>query len=320
VSKRNRVRQPDREVHGVLLVDKPRGPTSHDIVALARRALCTSAVGHTGTLDPMATGLLVLVIGEATKLANYLSADDKEYEASLTLGSETDTLDAEGKKVKSVPVPEGLSIEPVEAAASRFRGAFKQIPPAVSAIKQSGVPMYIKARRGEAVAVMERDVIVHELRIVAVCDRRIDFFVRCSKGFYVRALARDLAKELGTVGHLSSLRRTSSGQFHLNQAVGIAELERAVTDEADRDSLAKHLLTLSDACSVIPRLVLTSEGCQDAQNGRPISLSKVLSGETSENQTGPIALFDNHHQLVAIARIEGASLKVERGFRRFAVT
>jgi tRNA pseudouridine55 synthase len=268
----------------------------------------------------MATGLLVLVIGEATKLAHYLSADDKEYEASITLGSETDTLDAEGREVKSAPVPAWLSVESVEAVASRFRGAFKQIPPAVSAIKQSGVPMYVKARRGEAVAVTERDVIVHELRLVAVREQRIDLIVRCSKGFYVRALARDLAYELGTAGHLSALRRTSSGQFRLNQAVGIAELDRAVTDEAARDALANQLLTLSDACSAITRIVLTPDGCKDAQNGRAISLSKVLSGDAPQSQTGPIALLDGDHQLVAIARFDGPSLKVERGFRRVTNT
>lgn len=316
MSNRNRVRQPDRELHGVLLVDKPRGPTSHDIVGFARRALGTSAVGHTGTLDPMATGLLVLVIGEATKLAQYLSADNKEYTASITLGSETDTLDAEGREIESAAVPEGLSIEVVERAASRFRGAFKQKPPAVSAIKQSGERMYKKARRGEAVEATERDVIVHELRVIAVRERETDLIVRCSKGFYVRALARDLAYELGTAGHLSALRRIRAGQFHLDQAVSIVELERAVADEAARDALASRLLPLSDACSSMTRLQLTTDGCKDAKNGRPILLSKVQSGEVTEELAGPIALLNGENELVAIGRIVDKTLRVERGFRQ----
>jgi tRNA pseudouridine55 synthase len=310
----------EHPVHGVLVVDKPKGPTSHDIVMLARRALRTSAVGHTGTLDPMATGLLVLTVGEATKLTPYLSADDKEYFASITLGCETDTLDAEGKEVKRLPVPARLTRDDVERAARAFRGPFKQKPPAVSAIKQAGVRMYAKARRGEAVDVPQRDVVVHELTVGEVKEGRIELIVRCSKGFYVRALARDLAYALGTVGHLSALRRTRSGQFDLDYAVGVAELEAAIGDRSVRQAITERLKSLTQACTGMPRLILSSGGRENAVNGRQIPLSEVISGEVSAGFTGPIALLDSGDELVAIARLKEVNLRVERGFRRVRMT
>jgi tRNA pseudouridine55 synthase len=302
-------------IHGVLLVDKPRGPTSHDVVALARRALRNRSIGHAGTLDPMATGLLVLAVGEGTKLLNYLSGDTKQYVASIRLGSETDSLDADGNEIKTGPLLDIVSLESVQETANVFIGPIMQIPPALSAIKVGGERLYAKARRGESVDIPERAVVVHELSIVNVCASQIDFSVTCSKGFYVRSLARDLARALGTVGHLSALRRTRSGQFRLDGAVSSEWVQRAITDSVARDSLISQIVSLSDACSGLTKLMLTPEGCRDAFHGRPISPSRVCGGQFPNRPTGPIALVDANQQLLAIASFTGSILKIDRGLR-----
>ena len=215
-----------RGPHGLLLVDKPRGITSHGAVSLARRALGTRTIGHGGTLDPMATGLLVFGVGEGTKLLAMLGGQDKTYRAALKLGQSTHTWDADSDVVAEASVPL-LALSDIEQAARRFVGTYMQRAPAVSAIKRGGEALYKKVRRGEHVEAPLREVTVRELRIESYDDGVIHLWVRCAKGFYVRSLGQELAAALGTLGHLCALRREQSGDFSVDDAVAPEVLEAA---------------------------------------------------------------------------------------------
>jgi len=218
------------ELDGVLLVDKASGMTSHDVVAIVRRTLGFKKVGHCGTLDPLATGLLIIVLGRGTKIQDLLMAEDKEYVGTMTLGATTDSQDADGRIVESKPVPE-LTREQIDAAFQKFHGDFYQMPPMVSAIKKEGVPLYKLARQGKTVEREPRfvHVFAHEINEVRLPE--IDFRVVCSKGFYVRTYAHDIGAELGCGAHLKALRRTKSGRFDLQRSVTVEELKTKERDE-----------------------------------------------------------------------------------------
>jgi tRNA pseudouridine55 synthase len=311
-----RRRRRNADVHGVLAVDKPRGPTSHDVVARVRKALGTRAVGHAGTLDPMATGVLVVAVGEGTKLVRWLTADDKVYRATVALGAETDTLDADGEVVERAPVPPELDRGRAAAVAARFVGTQRQRPPAFSAIKVDGRALHERARRGEEVEVPEREVTVRRLEILAVerdaDGARVELEVEAAKGFYVRSLGRDLARALGTRGHLTALRRLRSGAFGLEGAVSGALLERAAAgDEPAKAELRASLRPLAAACEGMPRVTLDARGVEDARHGRPIRASAVALEEGAE----PVALLDPEGRLVAVGKRERGRLRVVRGVR-----
>ena len=191
-------------IGGLLRVDKAKGPSSHRVVAVARKALGTRDVGHAGTLAPAASGVLVLGVAEGLKLLRYVVLDDKRYRTTIALGAETSTLDAEGEVTAVRPVPEGLDLARARAAAERFIGVIEQRVPDISAIKQGGERLYKKARRGEEVDAPVRSVVVHGISIIEAAGDRIELEVSCGKGFYVRSLARDLARALDTVGHVGS--------------------------------------------------------------------------------------------------------------------
>jgi tRNA pseudouridine55 synthase len=226
------------ETDGVLLVDKARGMTSHDVVAMVRRALGTKKVGHCGTLDPLATGLLLITIGRGTKIQDLLMSEDKEYVGTLRLGEVTDSQDAEGEVIERHPVPE-FSREQIEEAFANFKGDFYQLPPMVSAIKKDGVPLYKLARQGKQVEREPRFVRVYAHQVQAIRLPEIDFLVVCSKGFYVRTYANDIGRQLGCGAHLQALRRTKSGRFSVNEAVSIEELRIL-----PRERLVDHILSL----------------------------------------------------------------------------
>ncbi len=225
---------------GVLLIDKAEEMTSHDVVAIARRALDTKKIGHCGTLDPMATGLLMLVIGRATKIQDLLMSEDKQYVGTLTLGSTTSTQDRQGDTLETKEVPE-LTQAQVEAAFGKFTGEFEQIPPMVSAIKKDGVPLYKLARKGIEIVREPRKVHITEFHVTRVALPEVDFTVNCSKGFYVRTYAHDIGAELGCGAHLSALRRTRSGKFTLDRAVPVADLKTT-----PREELLKSLISLAE--------------------------------------------------------------------------
>jgi tRNA pseudouridine55 synthase len=304
-------------VHGILVVDKPQGPTSHDVVAVARRALGLRGVGHAGTLDPMATGVLVLAVGEATKLVSHLTAEAKEYTAEVTLGTATDTLDAMGSPVAEAPLPPDLSEARVLEALARFRGALAQRAPAVSAIKQGGRRLHERVRRGEVVEAPVRQVEVHALELLAWTPPTLTLRVACSKGFYVRSLARDLAEALGTVGHLSMLRRTRSGAFDLDQAVGFEVLRATARgDAAARERLRGAVHPLAEACRALPGVALSTEGADDASHGRPVHVGGCASGALPEVPEGQVlVLWSPSERPLALAVRQGDRLRVVRGFR-----
>ncbi len=225
---------------GVLLIDKAPDMTSHDVVAIARRALGTKKIGHCGTLDPMATGLLMLVIGRATKIQDLLMSEDKEYVGTLTLGAVTSTQDRQGEVLESKPVPAFSDVE-IRHAFDAYKGEFEQMPPMVSAIKKDGVPLYKLARKGQEVERALRPVRVTGYQVTRIELPEVDFIVNCSKGFYVRTYAHDIGAKLGCGGHLSALRRTRSGKFTLERAVTVADLKTA-----PREDLLKAMVTLAE--------------------------------------------------------------------------
>ena len=233
-------RQQDAEIDGVLLMDKQPDMTSHDVVAVARRALGTKKIGHCGTLDPMATGLLILVIGRGTKMQDLLMAEEKEYEGTLRLGSSTSTQDSSGEVLEAKPVPD-LTPEQIEAAFAQFHGDFHQMPPMVSAIKIGGVPLYKLARKGEVVERQPRLVTVfhHQVKGIALPD--VEFRVVCSKGFYVRTYCHDIGAALGCGGHMAGLRRTRSGKFTVAGNLTFDELKTL-----PREQILARVLSLRD--------------------------------------------------------------------------
>ncbi|MDQ2824979.1 MAG: tRNA pseudouridine(55) synthase TruB [Verrucomicrobiota bacterium] len=214
--------------------------TSHDVVAVLRRALNIKKVGHCGTLDPIATGLLLLTIGRGTKIQDLLMSEDKHYTGTLTLGTSTSTQDRQGEIVETRPVP-SLSEDEVRAAFEKFRGDFYQMPPMVSAKKQGGVPLYKLARQGKVVEREPRLVHVYHYSVDRIVLPDIDFSVVCSKGFYVRTYAHDIGETLGCGAHLKSLRRTKSGRFNVDHAMGVAEIKTA-----PREEILKRILSLPE--------------------------------------------------------------------------
>src|SRR4051812_15752684 len=214
--------------------------TSHDVVALVRRRLEIKKVGHCGTLDPIATGLLLLTLGRGTKIQDLLMSEDKEYVGTLTLGVSTDTQDREGQVVETKPVP-ALAEDQLRAAFDKYRGDFYQMPPMVSAIKQGGVPLYKLARQGKVVEREPRLVHVYRYSIDKIAVPDIDFTVVCSKGFYVRTYAHDIGETLGCGGHLKNLRRTKSGRFDVANAISVDEIRTA-----ERERVLGAILSLPE--------------------------------------------------------------------------
>ena len=208
---------------GILLIDKPAGPTSHDIVDIIRNSYRIKKVGHCGTLDPAATGLLIIVLGKATKLSEKLMSDDKVYVGSMKLGETTNTFDAEGQVESTQPVPD-LSIETLQKEANKFLGDQMQIPPMVSAIKINGTPLYKLARKGQTVDRKERFIHLYKFLISEYETPVVWFKVACTKGTYIRTLAHDFGQKIGCGGHLSGLRRTISGTFKVSNATSLEEL------------------------------------------------------------------------------------------------
>lgn len=227
---------------GVLLVDKDPGFTSHNAVALCRRILGTKKVGHCGTLDPMATGMLIVVIGKATKMQDMLMCEDKVYTATMKLGIETNSQDADGEVVAEKSTA-GITQADIEAAFAHYHGEFDQVPPMYSAIKINGVPCYKLARKGQEVERKARHVRVIEYNITRVDldAAEVDFTVHCSKGFYVRTYAHDIGQYLGCGAHLTALRRIRSGAFDISQAIDVPTLKAS-----SREELMERLLPVEE--------------------------------------------------------------------------
>jgi tRNA pseudouridine55 synthase len=248
-------------VSGLVVVDKPGGLTSHDVVARVRRLAGTRKVGHAGTLDPMATGVLLVGVNRATRLLGHLMLTEKAYDATIRLGETTTTDDAEGQVVETRPV-DALTEAVVRSTAAGFVGDIEQVPTAVSAIKVDGKRAYQRVREGEEVELAARPVVVHDLTVHAVRLPDVEVSVRCSSGTYVRAIARDLGRELGVGGHLTALRRTAVGPFDLAEA-------RTLDQLAD-DLTVVPLAQVARRC--FPSLDLTPEQAGDVRVGRALDV------------------------------------------------
>jgi tRNA pseudouridine55 synthase len=273
-------------MNGVLVVDKPKGITSFDVVREVRRALNVKKVGHTGTLDPMATGVLPICIGDGTKIAQFITEATKAYDATVKFGATTDTLDAEGKVLERRPVPT-LTRELLESALAKFRGPIQQVPPMYSAIKIGGKRLYELARAGEEVERAARDVTVFELTLRDFSADELQLSVTCSKGFFVRTLAADLGEALGCGAHLCALRRTQSGPFSLSQAIPLADVV------AQGPAVASRLVGLSDSLKDVPAHQLTEAEASRARHGGVVEVAAGL--------TGTLRVFEPNGTLLAIA-------------------
>ena len=232
---------PPKEMEGVLLVDKPKGLTSHDVVYHLRRKLQIKKIGHAGTLDPMATGVLVMLIGKATRISQYLMSVDKVYEGEATLGVVTDSQDAEGEVMSTQPVPE-LTEARVREVMKGFLGDQYQTPPMHSAIKIGGVPLYKLARKGEEVEREPRFIRIAAFNLLSFATPKITFDLHCTKGTYVRTVASDLGQKLGCGAHLSALRRTGSGKFTIGQCLPLEQIEALSLPE-----IQKRLIPIYEA-------------------------------------------------------------------------
>jgi len=293
-------------MNGIVVVDKPAGCTSHDVVQRVRKALRQRSVGHTGTLDPLATGVLVVAIGEGTKLVSHLQPDDKRYEVTIALGTETDSLDADGEVTETAEVPL-LDRAMVEQALRGFVGRHSQEAPKLSAIKLGGTPLHRRVRRGEDVEAPAREVDLYEATLEEVTQDLLRLRLHCGKGFYVRSLARDLSRALGTRGHVQRLRRTASGAFSIDDAIP--------GDEMSAEAIAERLISLERACAGLVRVDLTEEGVAHARHGRPIEPGVVV-GEAWRQASADesLALFAPDGVAVGLGRRVDDGIRVVRGF------
>lgn len=256
----------DTPVNGVLLIDKPAGPSSNAVLQRAKRLLGAARAGHTGTLDPLASGLLVIALGEATKFSGGMLDADKSYRAQLRLGERTETGDAEGTVVSRTEV--NVTRNELLAAFDRYRGEIEQLPPPFAAIKYRGQPLYAYARRGEHVPRTARRVAIRRLELERFEGNTVGFFVECSKGTYIRALAEDIGADLGCGAHLAALQRTSVGPFTLRQATTLEALE-AISPAERRE----RLLPLEALLQSWPRLTLQAPLAARFRQGQAVSVA-----------------------------------------------
>lgn len=288
---------PRRAVDGVLLLDKPLGLSSNQALQRARGLFDARKAGHAGTLDPAATGLLVICLGEATKLAAVGLDEDKTYEASIELGSATDTGDAQGRVIARQPF--GGTDADIEAALARHRGDITQVPPMVSALKRDGKPLYEYARAGVEVARQARPVTIHELVLLGREGDRLRVRVRCSKGTYIRVLAEQIGAALGTCAHLSALRRTAAGALRVADAVTLEALEGCPPGRRAEYLMAPEILVQSMPC--VP-LTAAEEGA--VRQGRPLSRPGFADG--------PVRLHGPAGRLLALAEARDGVLQPRR--------
>jgi len=264
-------------LNGVLVIDKPKGWTSHDVVAWTRKALRIRKAGHGGTLDPLATGVLPLYLGEGTKLVPFNLDGTKDYVATMKLGQETDTLDADGK-ITAEKKGFICTRETVEGALALFRGKIRQRPPLYSAVKQKGIPLYQRARSGETPEVAERETVIHALGLKEFSPPLVTLEVTCGRGAYIRSLCADLGRVLGCGAHVVELRRTRSGRFTLDQAVTLEEASRRV----EQGKVEEKILPLRESVDLTGEIQLEEKAAVRVRQGQPLRLSD-LQGREAEN-------------------------------------
>ena len=281
-------------MNGVVVVDKPGGLTSHDVVSRARRIFQERSIGHLGTLDPMATGVLPLVIGRMTRLAQFYTASDKEYKGEIRLGFATTTYDAEGETVGPVCDPH-IAMEEIERAAAGFRGEIEQTPPPFSAKKSGGIPAYKLARKQREVKLAPVKVRVYDFQVGPLDANRLKFRARVSSGTYLRSIAHDLGAVLGVGGHISSLRRTAVGEFPIADACTLEELQA----RAQKGTLSDALIHPRRLLPELPCVTANEESAALIRNGRAVNLPEL-------SRARQVKVFFGQSELIAIAtRVAG---------------
>lgn len=264
---------------GILLVNKPIGMTSRDVVNILMKKFNTRKMGHTGTLDPFASGLMIVTINNGTKISSYMEDLDKQYIAELKLGQSTTTLDLDGEVVESKEVLLPLSNESIIRAFSKFIGEIKQVPPMFSAIKINGEELYKKARRGEVVERKSRDVTIHNIKLLSIYKETLMFEVDCSKGTYIRTLGEDIAKELSYPGHLTMLTRTKVGKYLLKDA-------KTLEDISEDD-----IIPISDALSHLPTIVVNERDEFKVRNGVKMKFAGNILYFIKNKEGLPLAIY-----------------------------
>lgn len=282
-------------MNGILVIDKPAGLTSHDVVARVRRILKTKRVGHTGTLDPFATGVMVILVGQATRLAQFLDKDEKEYEAVLRFGFETDTGDRTGSPRSKVPSPKPVDVEQVESVLPQFRGEIEQVPPMYSAKKVGGKKLYELARKGVEIERKAVTIHIYDLEIVdkGAADSGpepwgLGLRVVCSAGTYIRTLAEDIGRAVGTGAHLIELRRTRAGKFDLSRALSIEELDKM-------ENAADVLIPMNEAVSHLPAVMLDQERVIKTKSGLS---TRFVDADLTDREA--IRMLDEANELIAV--------------------
>lgn len=288
---------------GIVIIDKPAGITSHDVVYRVRRILQTKRVGHTGTLDPFATGVMVILVGQATRLAQFLDKDEKEYEALVRFGFETDTGDRTGSPKSEVQSPKSLSVEHIRAVLDDFRGEIMQTPPMYSAKKVDGKKLYEHARKGETIDRKQVVVTIGELELSAATaskggvtdsENTVGLRVRCSAGTYIRTLAEDIGRKLGIGAHLAELRRTAAGKFTIEQSVTLERL-------GEFDDPATALIPMTEAVAHLPKYLLADDRVAKTRNGLS---TRVFDAEFADGEA--IQMLDAAGEMIAIGFFDAA--------------
>ncbi len=287
---------------GVLIVDKPTGVTSHDVILRLRRLLGVRAIGHAGTLDPGAGGVLLACLGRATKIVRFLSECDKEYEAVIRLGVTTDTYDADGK-ITGVKDDLKMSPEQIREAVLSFKGKISQMPPLYSAVKYRGKKLYQYARAQEKVEVKRRKVEIKEIQIEKIDLPHVRIRVSCSKGTYVRSLASDIGEKLACGAHLFGLRRTAVGPFGLRDALDLEQIETMHRHGELRESL----IPLERALSHLPSVMVKRESVQRVRQGIPLAPVSVASTEGDFAADESISIKDEDGNVVAVGKALGSA-------------
>ena len=288
---------------GVLNINKPQNMTSHDVVAIVRKALNTKKVGHTGTLDPMATGVLPICVGRATKIVDFIQSDKKAYRAEITLGTATDTEDCWGEIVSTAEVC--VSDASFTEAILSFIGEIEQVPPMYSALKVNGKKLYELARAGKTVERQARKRTIYEINDIEINGHKAVFTVVCSKGTYIRTLCTDIGKKLDTVAHMSALERVSSGMFNVDDAITIEEVRALGLD------LAKHFYKVDEALGFEKKVTISDKAKELIQNGVKIDLMRYVN---FDYENGDYVLVYHESTFVALALFEEDELKVSKLF------
>lgn len=290
-----------QKLNGIIVINKPKNYTSHDVVAKVKKLLNIKKVGHTGTLDPNATGVLPLLLNSGTKLSKYLIEHDKEYEVTLKLGIRTDTLDGEGKVLEKKEVNRKMleNTKQIEKVLNLFTGKQTQVPPMYSAIKVKGKKLYEYARSGENVEVQPRQIEIYniELQKVDIKKQEIEFKVQCSKGTYIRTLCKDIATKLGTIGYMKELNRTKVGKFGLEEAITIEKLEEYIENKKYEDL---NIITMEELLKEKEKIVLNEKNLEMFLNGVKIKI---------ENKTGIYRIYNENKQFIGTGVVQENKLK-----------